>query len=127
MTTRSPTRCWPAARAVSDPLWRMPLWKPYDEMLASDVADLGNMADAPLAGAVTAALFLQKFVPEGTPWAHLDTFAWRPVGQARAAQGRRRARPSRRLGNAQQAAMATDDFAAFSCAILEQLGKRNGL
>jgi leucyl aminopeptidase len=63
---------------VSDPLWRMPLWKGYDEMLSSDVADLGNMADAPLAGAVTAALFLQRFVPEGTPWAHFDTFAWRP-------------------------------------------------
>jgi leucyl aminopeptidase len=62
---------------VSDPLWRMPLWQPYAEMLSSDFADLGNMADAPMAGAVTAALFLQKFVPEGTPWAHLDTFAWR--------------------------------------------------
>jgi leucyl aminopeptidase len=62
---------------VSDPLWRMPLWQPYEEMLSSDVADVGNMADAPLAGAVTAALFLQKFVPEGVPWAHLDTFAWR--------------------------------------------------
>ena len=44
---------------------------------SSDVADIGNMADAPMAGAVTAALFLQKFVPAGTPWAHLDTFAWR--------------------------------------------------
>ena len=64
--------------AVSDPLWRMPLWKHYEEMLASDVADLGNVSDAPLAGAVTAALFLQKFVPEGMAWAHLDTFAWRP-------------------------------------------------
>ena len=63
--------------AVSDPLWRMPLWKPYEEMLASDVADVGNMADAPMAGAVTAALFLQKFVPEDVPWVHLDTFAWR--------------------------------------------------
>ena len=62
---------------VSDPLWRMPLWEPYAEMLSSDVADLGNMADAPMAGAVTAALFLQKFVPAGTPWAHLDTYAWR--------------------------------------------------
>src|SRR5204862_4494725 len=48
--------------AVSDPLWRMPLWEPYAEMLSSDVADLGNMADTPMAGAVTAALFLQKFV-----------------------------------------------------------------
>ncbi|HMG46106.1 MAG TPA: leucyl aminopeptidase family protein [Allosphingosinicella sp.] len=70
-----------AGSAVSDPLWRMPLWKHYDEMLASDVADIGNMAEAPLAGAVTAALFLQRFVPEGTPWAHLDTFAWRPAAK----------------------------------------------
>jgi leucyl aminopeptidase len=63
--------------AVSDPLWRMPLWEPYAEMLASDIADLNNMTDAPMAGAVTAALFLQKFVPAGTAWAHLDTYAWR--------------------------------------------------
>jgi leucyl aminopeptidase len=63
--------------AVSDPLWRMPLWKHYGEMLSSDVADLGNVSEAPMAGAVTAALFLQKFVPDGIAWAHLDTFAWR--------------------------------------------------
>jgi leucyl aminopeptidase len=66
-----------AGNAVSDPLWRMPLWKGYDEMLASDIADLGNVSEAPMAGAVTAALFLQRFVPKGVPWAHLDTFAWR--------------------------------------------------
>jgi len=66
---------------VSDPVWRMPLWKPYDELFASDVADLANMSEAPFAGAVTAALFLEKFVPEGTPWAHLDTFAWRPAAK----------------------------------------------
>jgi len=64
--------------AVSDPLWRMPLWSAYEEMLASDVADIGNAAEGSMAGAVTAALFLQKFVPEGTAWAHVDTFAWRP-------------------------------------------------
>jgi len=64
-------------KEVSDPLWRMPLWDGYDEMLKSDIADLGNVSDAPLAGAVTAALFLRRFVPEGVPWAHLDTFAWR--------------------------------------------------
>jgi leucyl aminopeptidase len=63
--------------AVADPLWRMPLWKHYEDMLSSDIADIGNMAEGAMAGAVTAALFLQKFVPEGTPWAHLDTFAWR--------------------------------------------------
>ena len=67
-----------AAREVTDPVWRLPLWDAYDEMLKSEVADLSNAADSPLAGAVTAALFLRRFIPEGTPWAHLDTFAWQP-------------------------------------------------
>jgi leucyl aminopeptidase len=67
-----------AARQVTDPVWRMPLWDGYDEMLKSDLADLSNAADSPMAGSVTAALFLRRFVPEGTPWAHFDTFAWRP-------------------------------------------------
>jgi leucyl aminopeptidase len=70
-----------AGEAVSDPLWRMPLWPHYEEMLASDVADIGNAAEGPMAGAVTAALFLQKFVPEGVPWAHIDTFSWRPAAK----------------------------------------------
>jgi leucyl aminopeptidase len=64
--------------AAQDPLWRMPLWDGYDEMLKSDVADLSNAADSPMAGSVTAALFLRRFVPDGVPWAHFDTFAWRP-------------------------------------------------
>jgi leucyl aminopeptidase len=66
-----------AGDAVSDPLWRMPLWKHYAEMLASDIADLGNVAEGGMAGSVTAALFLEKFVPDDTLWVHLDTFAWR--------------------------------------------------
>ena len=70
-----------AARSVTDPVWRMPLWDGYDEMLKSEVADLSNAADSPLAGAVTAALFLRRFIPEGTPWAHLDTFAWQPAAK----------------------------------------------
>ena len=67
-----------AAKEVTDPVWRMPLWDAYDEMLKSEVADLSNAADSPLAGAVTAALFLRRFVPEGMAWAHIDTFAWQP-------------------------------------------------
>jgi leucyl aminopeptidase len=67
-----------AAKTVTDPIWRMPLWDGYDEMLKSDLADLSNAADSPMAGAVTAALFLRRFIPQGTPWAHFDTFAWRP-------------------------------------------------
>ena len=70
-----------AAKAVIDPIWRMPLWDLYDDMLKSDIADLSNAADSPMAGAVTAALFLRRFVPEGTPWAHLDTFAWMPTAK----------------------------------------------
>lgn len=70
-----------AGDEIADPVWRMPLWSPYDEMLASDVADINNASDLPMAGAVTAALFLRKFVPEGTPWAHFDTFAWRPAAK----------------------------------------------
>ena len=67
-----------AGTAVDDPLWRLPLWDGYDDMLKSDVADLVNSADGGFAGAITAALFLRRFVPEGAAWAHLDTFAWRP-------------------------------------------------
>ena len=70
-----------ASGEVADPLWRMPLWDGYDEMLKSEVADLANSAEGGMAGAVTAALFLRRFVPEETPWAHLDTFAWRPLAR----------------------------------------------
>ncbi len=63
--------------AAADPVWRLPLWTPYEDMLSSDIADLSNSSDVPMAGAVTAALFLRKFVPEGLPWAHFDTYAWR--------------------------------------------------
>jgi len=70
-----------AARAVEDPLWRMPLWDPYDEMLKSDIADLANAGGAPMAGCITAAMFLKRFVPDDIPWAHLDTYAWRDAGK----------------------------------------------
>ncbi len=70
-----------AAEAVRDPLWRLPLWGGYDEMLKSDVADLVNAPDGGFAGAITAALFLRRFVPATLPWAHLDTFAWRPTAK----------------------------------------------
>ena len=66
-----------AAKSVDDPLWRMPLWDGYEDMLKSDVADIANSTGSAHAGAVTAALFLRKFVPKAVPWAHLDTYAWR--------------------------------------------------
>lgn len=67
-----------AGKDADDPVWRLPLWPGYADMLKSDVADLNNAPDGGFAGAITAALFLQKFVPDGIEWAHFDTFAWRP-------------------------------------------------
>ena len=71
-----------AAKAVGDPVWRMPLWKGYADALDSDVAEIKNDPDAwAQAGSVTAALFLQRFAPSGPdcgPWAHFDIFAWNP-------------------------------------------------
>ena len=70
-----------AGEAEHDPVWRMPLWKPYDAMLKSDIADMVNAPDGGFAGAITAALFLRRFVPKDVAWAHLDVFAWRPVAK----------------------------------------------
>lgn len=64
--------------AVHDAVWRLPLWTRYDDMLKSDVADCANSSEGGFAGAITAALFLRKFVPTDCLWVHLDTFAWRP-------------------------------------------------
>jgi leucyl aminopeptidase len=67
-----------AAAAEDDPMWRMPLWRPYRKMLDSKIADLNNVSEGPHAGAVTAALYLQEFVPADIAWAHLDAMAWNP-------------------------------------------------
>ena len=65
-----------AAMDAEDPVWRMPLWAPYDAALDSDVADVKNDPDPwAQAGSVTAALFLKRFAPPGA-WAHFDIFAW---------------------------------------------------
>ncbi len=70
-----------ASREADDPLWRMPLWEPYSEMLKSDIADVANTGGAPMAGCITAAMFLKRFVPDGIEWAHLDTYAWRDAAK----------------------------------------------
>lgn len=64
------------AQQQADPLWRLPLWAPYRRMLQSDHADTMNAASRPMGGAITAALFLENFVPAHLPWLHLDLFAW---------------------------------------------------
>ncbi|MFV0367363.1 MAG: leucyl aminopeptidase family protein [Hyphomicrobiaceae bacterium] len=67
-----------AGQAVGDPVWRLPLWQGYDRNLDNDVADLSNISDGPFAGAITAALFLKRFVNNAGNFAHVDLFGWRP-------------------------------------------------
>jgi leucyl aminopeptidase len=62
--------------AARDPVWRLPLHKPYRRLLDSQVADLNNISSGAHGGAITAALFLAEFVRPETPWVHLDVMAW---------------------------------------------------
>lgn len=65
-----------SAAETCDPVWRMPLFAGYSSMLDSSVADMVNSANSPYAGAITAALFLQRFIPDEISWAHFDVMAW---------------------------------------------------
>jgi leucyl aminopeptidase len=65
-----------AARRAHEPVWRLPLWAGYDHLLEGTGCDLTNVADKPYAGAVMAALFLQRFLAGGTRWAHFDVYGW---------------------------------------------------
>ena len=71
-----------ASAEVEDPIWRMPLWKPYDTKLSSKVADINNVNSDGFAGSITAALFLKRFVERTSSWAHFDIFAWNPTERA---------------------------------------------
>lgn len=68
-----------AAAAVADPLWRMPLWKPYDQKFPSKIADINNVNTDGFAGAIVAAMFLRRFVEKAKSWAHFDILAWSPT------------------------------------------------
>ncbi len=83
------------ARAENDPLWRMPLWAPYDSWLDSKTADINNAPGGTFAGSITCALFLQRFVEPTTNWLHIDIYGWTPS-----------AKPARPEGGECQAARA---------------------
>jgi len=65
-----------AGLAAKDPLWRLPLHQPYARLLESPVADINNVTNDTYAGAIAAALFLERFISPSTRWAHIDTMAW---------------------------------------------------
>jgi leucyl aminopeptidase len=76
-----------AGVSARDPIWLMPLWQGYRARMESKVADTSSISDGPFAGSVTAALFLQNFVPEKCRWAHFDIFAWNPWNRPGRAEG----------------------------------------
>jgi leucyl aminopeptidase len=76
-----------SAARVADPLWRMPLWRPYETMLESGIADLDNAGSGGFAGSVSAALFLARFVDPSRAWAHFDIYGWSPKARAHGPQG----------------------------------------
>lgn len=67
-----------ASRDHDDPVWRMPLWDRYDSAITGKVADISNTGNMPFAGAITAALFLRRFVSNAKSWAHFDIYGWTP-------------------------------------------------
>ncbi len=83
------------AATENDPLWRLPLWQPYDALLDSKVADLNNVSSGNFAGSILCALFLKRFVEAATAWLHIDIYAWTPA-----------AKPGRPEGGECQAARA---------------------
>jgi leucyl aminopeptidase len=86
-------------RSAHDPVWRMPLWAPYDALLDGKIADLNNVSGGPFAGSVTAALFLRRFVDPDVAWAHFDIYGWNPS-----------AKPGRPEGGETQAARLLYDL-----------------
>src|SRR5712671_4106007 len=74
-------------RAENDPLWRLPLWRPYDQMLDSKVADMSNVATSGFAGSIVCALFLNRFVTAAEAWLHFDIYAWTPAAKAGRPEG----------------------------------------
>lgn len=87
--------------AVNDPLWRMPLWHPYMQMIESPVADINNAGAGGFAGSITAALFLRRFVEHTKHHLHFDIFAWVPT-----------AKPGRPKGGEAQSMRALYSFLA---------------
>ena len=83
------------AAAENDPLWRLPLWRPYEAMLESKIADINNVSTSSFAGSITCALFMKRFVESAKSWLHLDIYAWTPS-----------AKPGRPEGGECQAARA---------------------
>jgi leucyl aminopeptidase len=85
--------------ALADPVWRMPFWNPYEAMIEPGIADLDNAPSGGMAGSITAALFLRRFVTETPRYAHFDIYGWQPAAAP--------ARPKGGVGQGARAILAS--------------------
>ena len=76
-----------ASLEVDDPLWRLPLYKGYEKDVSAKIADLTNAPSGGMAGAITAALFLKRFVKKAASWVHFDIYGWTPSERPHAPAG----------------------------------------
>jgi len=76
-----------ASLEKNDPLWRLPFWNPYEDLIEPDVADLDNAPKGGFAGAITAALFLRRFVDKSKYFVHFDLFAWSQISKPSQSKG----------------------------------------
>lgn len=88
-----------SANRHADPMWRLPLWRPYEKGLASKIANMNNITSNGFAGSITAALFLSRFVEKAASWVHFDVYGWNPV-----------AKPHSPVGGEAQCIRALDDI-----------------
>jgi leucyl aminopeptidase len=88
-----------AGRKVGDPMWPMPFWSPYDQLLESRIADINSIFPEPFAGSIMAALFLKRFVKNTKAYTHFDIYGWVP-----------RAQPGKPVGGEPQCARAVFDY-----------------
>ena len=75
------------ADKVRDPVWRMPFWDPYETMIEPGIADLDNAPKGGMAGSITAALFLRRFVTDCPRYMHFDIYGWQPTAAPGRPQG----------------------------------------
>jgi leucyl aminopeptidase len=76
-----------AAKEAADPVWRLPLWMGYDKDLRARAADITNAPSGGMAGSITAALFLKRFVTASQSWVHFDIYGWNPTEKPHAPVG----------------------------------------
>lgn len=75
------------AKSTADPVWRMPLWQPYNDMMKSKIADINHIGPGSFGGAIIAALFLNHFVEKAKSWVHFDVYGWSPTSKPGQSEG----------------------------------------